>query len=138
MFSWRCWWLTYRCSSLVPATYPICLGFIWLQAHLHYLLFHYDSINQFVSSDVMRQYLQQLRQEAGVRVCEKVFSTEDGRPSKWWLCFSKKKFMDKSLSGPGQWNVFPTIYLTTTFLYFVVNLTLNYLYEFLMYIKVFY
>ncbi|XP_054275263.1 actin-related protein 2/3 complex subunit 3-like [Macrosteles quadrilineatus] len=53
-------------------------------------------------ADVMRQYLQQLRQEAGVRVCEKVFSTEDGRPSKWWLCFSKKKFMDKSLSGPGQ------------------------------------
>ena len=21
----------------------------------------------------------------------------------WWLCFSKRKFMDKSLSAPGQW-----------------------------------
>ena len=21
----------------------------------------------------------------------------------WWMCFVKRKFMDKSLSGPGQW-----------------------------------
>lgn len=53
-------------------------------------------------ADLMRQYLTQLRQETGMRVCEKVFGTEDGKPSKWWLCFGKKKFMDKSLSGPGQ------------------------------------
>lgn len=53
-------------------------------------------------ADLMRQYLLQLRQEIGARVCEKVFSLEDGKPSKWWLCFAKKKFMDKSLSGPGQ------------------------------------
>lgn len=52
-------------------------------------------------ADTMRQYFQQIRQETGVRVCDKVFG-EDGKPSKWWLCFSKKKFMDKSLSGPGQ------------------------------------
>ncbi|KOB67543.1 Arp2/3 complex p21 subunit [Operophtera brumata] len=48
------------------------------------------------------QYLQQLRHETGNRVVEKVFATEDGKPSKWWLCFAKRKFMDKSLSGPGQ------------------------------------
>ncbi|XP_055377613.1 actin-related protein 2/3 complex subunit 3 [Condylostylus longicornis] len=53
-------------------------------------------------ADVMRLYLLQLRHETGNRVCEKVFSSEDGKPSKWWLCFSKKKFMEKSLSGPGQ------------------------------------
>lgn len=53
-------------------------------------------------ADSMRLYLQQLRQETGNRVCERVFGTEDGKPSKWWLCFAKKKFMDKSLSGPGQ------------------------------------
>lgn len=52
-------------------------------------------------ADLMRQYLQQIRQETGIRVCEKVFG-EDGKPSKWWLCFAKKKFMEKSLSGPGQ------------------------------------
>lgn len=52
-------------------------------------------------SDLMRQYFLQLRQETGIRICEKVYG-EDGKPSKWWLCFAKKKFMDKSLSAPGQ------------------------------------
>lgn len=57
--------------------------------------------NIFLFIDTMRQYLQQIRQETGVRLVEKVYG-EDGKPSKWWLCFAKKKFMDKSLSGPGQ------------------------------------
>lgn len=52
-------------------------------------------------AEFLRAYLTQLRQEVGLRVVEKVFG-EDGKPSKWWLCFAKKKFMDKSLSGPGQ------------------------------------
>ncbi|XP_018328669.1 actin-related protein 2/3 complex subunit 3 [Agrilus planipennis] len=52
-------------------------------------------------ADFLRGYLTQVRQETGLRVCEKVFG-EDGKPSKWWLCFAKRKFMDKSLSGPGQ------------------------------------
>lgn len=52
-------------------------------------------------SDLMRQYLLQIRQETGIRICDKVYG-EDGKPSKWWLCFAKKKFMDKSLSAPGQ------------------------------------
>ena len=38
----------------------------------------------------------------GQRLCEKVFETPDGKPSKWWTCFAKKRFMEKSLSGPGQ------------------------------------
>ncbi|CAG7836603.1 unnamed protein product [Allacma fusca] len=53
-------------------------------------------------AELLRQYLQQVRQECGTRVCEKVFNTEDGKPSKWWLCFTKKRFMDKSLAAPGQ------------------------------------
>ena len=43
----------------------------------------------------------QLRHETGSRLCERVFETADGRPSKWWTCFAKKRFMDKSLTGPG-------------------------------------
>jgi len=62
----------------------------------------YAKPNNAQEADTMRQYLQQLRQELGVRLCEKVFDPETGKPSKWWLCFSKKKFMDKSLAGPGQ------------------------------------
>ncbi|KAG5888307.1 hypothetical protein JTB14_022195 [Gonioctena quinquepunctata] len=52
-------------------------------------------------AELMRAYLTQVRQEVGLRVCDRVFG-EDGKPSKWWLCFAKKKFMDKSLSAPGQ------------------------------------
>lgn len=53
-------------------------------------------------ADTMRQYMLQLRHETGARLCEKVFATEDGKPSKWWLCFAKRRFMEKSLSAPGQ------------------------------------
>ncbi|KAK7576618.1 hypothetical protein V9T40_012904 [Parthenolecanium corni] len=53
-------------------------------------------------TDLMRQYLQQIRQETCSRVVHKVFPANDSKPSKWWLCFAKKKFMDKSLSAPGQ------------------------------------
>ncbi|KAM5194186.1 actin-related protein 2/3 complex subunit 3 [Mantella aurantiaca] len=52
--------------------------------------------------EVMRAYLQQLRQETGLRLCEKVFDPQTDKPSKWWMCFVKKQFMNKSLSGPGQ------------------------------------
>ncbi|XP_034948334.1 actin-related protein 2/3 complex subunit 3 [Chelonus insularis] len=52
-------------------------------------------------ADQMRQYLQQLRQETAARLVDKVYCN-NGKPSKWWLCFAKKKFMDKSLSAPGQ------------------------------------
>ena len=45
-----------------------------------------------------RQYFIQLRQELGVRLNEKVYY--DGpKPSKWWMCFQKKKFM--GISGTG-------------------------------------
>ncbi|TRY61104.1 hypothetical protein TCAL_11152 [Tigriopus californicus] len=53
-------------------------------------------------ADLMRQYFLQLRHEMGSRLCERVFDTPDGRPSKWWTCFAKKRFMDKSLTGPGE------------------------------------
>jgi len=52
--------------------------------------------------ETMRQYFLQLRQETGIRLLEKVFNTPDDKPSKWWICFAKKKFMEKSLSGPGM------------------------------------
>lgn len=53
-------------------------------------------------ADQMRQYLQQVRQELGTRLAEKVMDPATNKPSKWWMCFVKRKFMDKSLSAPGQ------------------------------------
>merc|ERR1711953_780735 len=54
-------------------------------------------------ADTLRQYFLQLRHETGSRLCDRVFdSSPDGRPSKWWTCFAKRRFMDKSLTGPGE------------------------------------
>lgn len=61
----------------------------------------YSKPANVVDAEFFKAYLTQLRQEVGLRVCDKVFG-DSGKPSKWWLCFAKKKFMDKSLSGPGQ------------------------------------
>jgi len=49
--------------------------------------------------ELMRQYISQLRQEMSARIIEKIY-IEDSAPSKWWMCFSKRKFMGitKSLS----------------------------------------
>ncbi|MEQ2275238.1 GPN-loop GTPase 3 [Xenotaenia resolanae] len=52
--------------------------------------------------EAMRAYLQQLRQETGLRLCDRVFDPQTDKPSKWWLCFVKRQFMNKSLSAPGQ------------------------------------
>lgn len=52
--------------------------------------------------DMCRGYMTQLRQEMGQRLIEKVFDPHTDKPSKWWMCFVKRKFMDKSLSAPGH------------------------------------
>ncbi|POV95164.1 hypothetical protein PSHT_15815 [Puccinia striiformis] len=49
-------------------------------------------------ADLLKQYLTQIRQECSIRLIEKVYNTQDGKPSKWWMCFQKRKFMGKSLS----------------------------------------
>ena len=51
----------------------------------------------------MRAYLSQLRQEMAVRLPGKLYATsysdtEGGKkPTKWWMSFQKRKFMNKSL-----------------------------------------
>ncbi|KAL6066882.1 subunit of the Arp2/3 complex, variant 3 [Balamuthia mandrillaris] len=47
--------------------------------------------------DTIRQYLTQLRQETGLRLVQRVYGTDDTTPSKWWTCFSKRKFLNKTL-----------------------------------------
>ncbi|ORZ02901.1 putative ARC18-subunit of the Arp2/3 complex [Syncephalastrum racemosum] len=46
-------------------------------------------------ADQMRQYVQQLRQELAARLVDTIYI--DGKPSKWWMCFQKRKFMNLSL-----------------------------------------
>lgn len=47
-------------------------------------------------ADQLRQYLTQARQETASRLVEKIYI--DDVPSRWWLAFTKRKFMGKSLS----------------------------------------
>ncbi|XP_003747565.1 actin-related protein 2/3 complex subunit 3 [Galendromus occidentalis] len=58
----------------------------------------YSKPSTAAEAETLKQYILQLRQECGVRLIERVFDA-DGKPSKWWLCFARRKFMDKSLTG---------------------------------------
>ncbi|KAJ3251904.1 Actin- protein 2/3 complex subunit 3 [Boothiomyces macroporosus] len=48
-------------------------------------------------AEFLKGYLTQLRQELGQRLIERIY--EDDKPSKWWMCFSKRKFM--GMAGVG-------------------------------------
>ena len=63
---------------------------------------NFDSFLAFFPSDELRAYLQQARQECGLRLVNRVFDTENGQPSKWWMCFVKRKFMNINLGGHGK------------------------------------
>lgn len=45
--------------------------------------------------DLLRQYLSQLRQEMAIRLPNRIY--ENDKPGKWWMCFQKRKFMNKTL-----------------------------------------
>ena len=63
----------------------------------------YDKPKDKTETDNMRSYMTQLRQEVALRLVDRMYSpvyadTLGGkRPTKWWICFQKRKFMNKSL-----------------------------------------
>jgi len=48
-------------------------------------------------AETLRQYMMQMRQELGGRLINRVYADGNDKPSKWWLSFTKRKFMGKSL-----------------------------------------
>lgn len=49
-------------------------------------------------AEVLRQYMSQVRQELAQRLLARVYDDEtEDKPSKWWLSFTKRKFMGKGL-----------------------------------------
>ncbi|KAI9221267.1 actin-related protein 2/3 complex subunit 3 [Blastocladiella britannica] len=48
-------------------------------------------------ADNLRTYLTQLRQETAARLLDRLYADDPTKPSKWWMAFSKRKFMNKSL-----------------------------------------
>ena len=67
--------------KLVSHYYP---SFFLLRVFIHYL-------------DYLRQYLVQVRQELSARLVEKLYADGTGKPSKWWMSFQKRRFMNRSL-----------------------------------------
>ncbi|KAF1346485.1 actin-related protein 2/3 complex subunit 3 [Delphinella strobiligena] len=47
-------------------------------------------------AELLRQYISQMRQELSVRLLNRIYADGD-TPSKWWLSFTKRKFMGKAL-----------------------------------------
>jgi actin related protein 2/3 complex subunit 3 len=61
----------------------------------------YEKPKSSSETDEIRRYLTQLRVEIGYRLIEKVFDPSmsvDDKPSKWWICFSRRKFLNLALS----------------------------------------
>eukprot|EP01006_Ploeotia_vitrea_P025851 TRINITY_DN58776_c0_g1_i2.p1 TRINITY_DN58776_c0_g1~~TRINITY_DN58776_c0_g1_i2.p1 ORF type:complete len:172 (-),score=5.16 TRINITY_DN58776_c0_g1_i2:42-557(-) len=52
-------------------------------------------------SSEWKEYFKQLREELGNRLVEKVYAAPgpDGLPSKWWVMFTKRKFLNKTLAN---------------------------------------
>jgi actin related protein 2/3 complex subunit 3 len=52
----------------------------------------------FYEADMMVvRYLSQVRQELAIRLLARLYAGGATTPSKWWLSFTKRKFMGKSL-----------------------------------------
>ena len=56
---------------------------------------HIPAAESRSDSDTLRSYFKQMREETGRRLLEKVFDEAGGgAPNKWWMSFSKRKFMN--------------------------------------------
>ncbi|TFK68210.1 actin-related protein ARPC3 [Pluteus cervinus] len=60
---------------------------------------HYAGPASRADSDYLRQYLTQVRQELSARLIEILYADGTGKPSKWWMSFQKRRFMNRSLGS---------------------------------------
>jgi len=54
---------------------------------------HFPTPKARAESDQVRNYLKHVREELGLRLLDQVYGA-DGAPNKFWMAFSKKKFMN--------------------------------------------
>lgn len=47
--------------------------------------------------ELLRTYIQQFRQELAIRLLERLYRDSKESPSKFWLAFTRRRFMNKSL-----------------------------------------
>ncbi|KAF8499988.1 putative ARC18-subunit of the Arp2/3 complex [Gautieria morchelliformis] len=60
---------------------------------------HYAPPGSRSDADYLRQYLIQARQELAARLVERLYADGTGKPSKWWMSFTKRRFMNRSLGN---------------------------------------
>ncbi|KAF8580591.1 ARP2/3 complex 21 kDa subunit [Ramaria rubella] len=60
---------------------------------------HYAPPGSRPDADYLRQYLTQARQELAARLVERLYADGTGKPSKWWMSFTKRRFMNRSLGN---------------------------------------
>ncbi|KAI0677345.1 actin-like protein ARPC3 [Trametes maxima] len=58
---------------------------------------HYAPPPSRSEAEYLRGYLTQVRQELAARLIEKLYADGTGKPSKWWMSFQKRRFMNRSL-----------------------------------------
>ncbi|SMN18682.1 similar to Saccharomyces cerevisiae YLR370C ARC18 Subunit of the ARP2/3 complex, which is required for the motility and integrity of cortical actin patches [Maudiozyma saulgeensis] len=47
--------------------------------------------------DLLKNYIQQFRQELAMRLLDRIYADSKEQPSKFWLAFTRRRFMNKSL-----------------------------------------
>ena len=60
-------------------------------------LCQYWTMSHMAAAEYLRGYLTQVRQELAQRLVEKLYADGTGKPSKWWMSFQKRRFMNRSL-----------------------------------------
>ncbi|RPD66966.1 ARP2/3 complex 21 kDa subunit [Lentinus tigrinus ALCF2SS1-7] len=58
---------------------------------------HYAPPGNRADAEYLRSYLTQVRQELAQRLVERLYADGTGKPSKWWMSFQKRRFMNRSL-----------------------------------------
>lgn len=51
-----------------------------------------------LESDTLKGYLTQFRQELALRLIARIYPNGETVPNKYWLAFTRRRFMNKSLS----------------------------------------
>ncbi|GJJ07174.1 hypothetical protein Clacol_001374 [Clathrus columnatus] len=60
---------------------------------------HFAPAGNRADGEFLRQYLIQVRQELAARLVERLYADGTGKPSKWWMAFTKRRFMNRSLGN---------------------------------------
>ncbi|KAJ2357951.1 subunit of the Arp2/3 complex, partial [Coemansia erecta] len=86
-------------AEAAKALYTLAVSNVVIPADAKFPLANmYPGLGDKLEGDMLRQYLQQVRQETAQRLVGVVYQDGAAGPSKWWLCFQKRYFMGKVMS----------------------------------------